>query len=313
LAAEFERVYQDYVLALQSIQAVANGTGNTLNSFNTSGLEIRKIVGAPSPIEGVSSRLYWRLIQIKGFGVATALHTMVDYGFPVCKPDLWIIRLTQAYSELREADQVNSLLSAVRTQCPNFDTTLLSQKYIEAHPEFTFAVMDYLVANHVDVDDPLLKDGGIRLDLNFNAHRFADLIVAKFGMSAEESMGIMVPPSQLLDRYSKSRDLALIKKYPRLSDLATHAEEIRRADAGRKSTKGVVPPNNPRRFNIKSNPQTYQLHPPIIAYRAALPSILAQRNFDHVIEEMQKRKVSLVDIEYKMTRTPSDRFSETIF
>lgn len=319
LASDFEQIYNEYISALLHITNIAHSAGRELNSFNCSTLEIRKIIGAPNPNGVMARRLYGRLVQIKGFGVATALHTMVDYGFPVCKPDLWIIRLTQAYSEMVENGDKDSLLKTIRAQCPNFDITLLSQKYIEAHPEFTFAVIDYLVENHLNVEAPYLKDEGIRLDLNFNAHRFADLIVSKFGMSAEENMGIVVPPSQLLDKHSKSQDEALIKKYPQLSDLATNAEEIRRADAERKDVKAAKGVKAAKkmdktiRFAAKPINKSYLLHPPIVVYRAALKSVMAQRNFDHVIQEMQKRKISLKDIEFRMIRTPADRFSEIIF
>jgi hypothetical protein len=155
------------------------------------------------------------------WGVAhtTVLHMLTDYGFPVCKPDLWVARLSDAFCKNN-----NELEDNIRSLgFPDFSIANCSRNYLqkENNVHYNFLIIDYLITNHFDSTDPFFKEHEIDIESQFNKYRFIDLILAKLGMSLEEGFGMNNTPFRLL----VNKNEPLREKYAEFAQIVDIVEE----------------------------------------------------------------------------------------
>ena len=114
--------------------------------------------------------------------ITTAQHMVLDLGFPTLKPDIWFTRFHAAATGAPPA--------------PNRAITLASLETLEAWLAARVAEIDY--------SDKFLKR--LKIDLVRKApFRFADLVIAKFGMTPDPSWGIEISPTELDSRILRTR------------------------------------------------------------------------------------------------------------
>ncbi len=248
LHAGFARVYDAYVKTMSELEVLDRSQGmqqSQLGKFDA----IRKSIGVP-PYQKLKSTLYSEMHALRGYGGITELHTLADHGFPVCKPDLWIVRLAQAFTEIQQTNQLEVFIQA---QYPDFKIAevLGDEKFFERQPQFTFLVMDYLIESQFDFDDEFFTAHDIPVTERYIAHRLTDLLVAKFGMSLEKSFGLIRSPLELLDKSDGKSDPRLIEQYPVLSALATKGAEIQRVAALKKKQGSAKEKTSSKRYAIK--------------------------------------------------------------
>lgn len=156
---------------------------------------------------------------IQGVQHTTILHMLTDYGFPVCKPDLWVARLSDAFSKNN-----NELEDYIRSLgFPDFSIAKCSSDYMrtENNVHYNFLIIDYLITNHFDSTDPFFKEHDIDIESQFNKYRFIDLILAKLGMSLEKGFGMNNTPFRLL----VNKNEPLREKYAEFAQIVDIVEE----------------------------------------------------------------------------------------
>lgn len=212
LAQNFENIYRLYQSAMQTLQAPANvhfAQDSRAGNFDS----VRTMIGA-LPQGGGHASLYQAVKNIPGFGDITTLHMLMDFGFPVCKPDLWIVRMVIAFLNVHNGNRPD-LADFVRQQYPAFNPDGLDQQWLNRNHPCSFKVLDYIVMNELDFTDPFFAQNGIDPAPRFRGHRLADLMVAKFGMKPEARFGLVISPMERLNR-----DRGLQGRYPELARLA---------------------------------------------------------------------------------------------
>lgn len=211
LAGTVHDVHRLHQATLQALEDPAGG--HAQNSQADDFDSIRNLIGVP-PHAGRQPSLYQVVHALQGFGGITELHMLVDFGFPVCKPDLWIVRTVIALLQVRDGNRPD-LVDFVRQKHPEFTADGLDQAGLNRRPWYSFRVLDYIVRNELDFQDPFFAAHGIDASVRFRGHRLADLMVAKFGMRPEQRFGLMQSP---LDRLNT--DSSLSESWPELARLA---------------------------------------------------------------------------------------------
>ncbi len=200
---------------------------------------IRNLIGVP-PLKNSRGSIYGELHELRGFGGITELHMLMDFGFPVCKPDIWVARTTQAYAEILADRHKDALESFVRARYRKFEVATLTQARLAQHPEYAFAIIDFLIRTQLDLQDQLLSTHGIDLQTRFRAHRFADIVIAKFGMDPERAFGLVRAPIDLLSS-GAYYDRKLAGRHPILAKLANQIIAIKQQSSkARKAPKTDV-------------------------------------------------------------------------
>lgn len=229
----FSKVYEAYSKTMLEL-AILDETLGLQNSKSGDFEAIRESIGVP-PHKKLKKTLYSEMNALRGYGGITELHTLADHGFPVCKPDLWIVRLAQAFAEIQKSNQLELF---IQTQYPDFKIAEVigDEKFFERQPQFTFLVIDYLIQSQFDFDDNFFVAHNIPVNERYVAHRLTDLLVAKFGMSLEKSFGLVRSPLELLDKNDSKSDPRLIERFEVLSDLATKGAEVQKTAALKKKS-----------------------------------------------------------------------------
>lgn len=202
------------------IHSLYEATLQTLNDLDASHLQnsmdddfdtVRAIIGVP-PASSNRPSIYQVAHKLKGFGGITELHMLMDFGFPVCKPDLWLVRAVTALLQLRNSS-IPGLFEFISNKHPNFNPDEINK--IKKKPWYSLSALDYLVRSELDFDDPFFYTHGIDAKLRFRGHRLADLMIAKFGMQPEQRFGLVRSPKDQLNM-----DFRLQETWPDLAKLA---------------------------------------------------------------------------------------------
>ena len=140
---------------------------------------IRELIGAPGYAKRDPAKLFYLLQRVHGIGRITSLHILMDLGYPVYKPDRWLVRFAAADRRNRAELERRSGTTLER----------MTQSYLERHLDVTFHAVDILEEQYSTVPQPVDV-----LDLRnvFLRKRFCDLMLAKFGMEPEDTFGIKV-------------------------------------------------------------------------------------------------------------------------
>lgn len=218
ISTVFNQIYALYNATLEqvgnpeNIHLVQNSQAEDFDS-------LRIMIGALSDSKVHRVGIYPVVNKLNGFGGITELHMLVDFGFPVCKPDIWIVRTVISFLNIHNGNRPD-LLEFIRQKHPEFKLADLRQKLLNRKHQYSFRVLDYIVKYELDFTDPFFNENGIDPTIRFRGHRLADLIVAKFGMTAEDRFGLVCSP---MDKLNSDRTLA--ESYPELAQLAN---ELRR-------------------------------------------------------------------------------------
>jgi hypothetical protein len=180
----------------------------------------REVLGVPGFIHHCSTASLFKAIDdLKGFGQITTLHISTDLGYPVYKPDRWLVRFAAVDPSVRHA---------LEGKLPSGKTVdNLNQSYLERHVDLVLFAVDHLTAQFGLHPQP---EEVTDLSVAFRRHRFVDLMVAKFGMTPESQFGIEISGKDAL-----LSDSILAERYPDLYRIALemkHAADERR-EAGR--------------------------------------------------------------------------------
>jgi hypothetical protein len=228
LAEKFQNIYDAYCLALDTVQSMQTPNASVNSSMSDRDLDsIRNLIGVKPCTD--RNTIFGLLNAIRGYGGITELHTLMDYGFPVCKPDIWVIRFVIAYklASLAGSDLFKEYFA---TKYPTVALEGLEQKDLDRHPKYAFCLIDFFIAKELDFDDPFFIDHQIDIKEGFVAHRLTDILVAKFGMMPESVMGIITRPLDLLDPRSPKKRDDLISSYPELSKIAVEFRKFKLDD-----------------------------------------------------------------------------------
>lgn len=182
----------------------------------------RQAMGAPG-YSGTSEFGYFfdAITAVKGFGQITALHISTDLGYPVYKPDRWLLRFAATDPSVR---------SVIEKKLPTgIKLEQVTHSYLERHLELVMFAIDHLTEafsrapqSHEIVD----------LNLRFRRHRFVDLMVVKFGMTPEKQFGIEISGKDLL-----LRDPQLAQRYPQLHVIAKEMDQAIKAKTQKRQAK----------------------------------------------------------------------------
>jgi len=153
---------------------------------------------------GTKDSLFDRIDSVPGYGVTTTLHIATDLGYPVYKPDRWLLRFAAAQDSVRQAIE-ERLADGV-------SLGTVSPAYLERHYELVTLAIDALTSEFIA--QPAPKEL-VDLSAGFRQHRFVDLMVAKFGMTPETQYGLEISGK---DRLLGDKELAL--RYPVLHKIA---------------------------------------------------------------------------------------------
>lgn len=212
LAKKFPLIFDHYSKILNEISTfqATNADSNFNNSENLH--RIRNLLGVTPHFQKSGS--IFTDSQVSHAKSVTILHMLTDFGFPVCKPDIWVLRISEAISKLNGGEYL-SLESFIQESYPDFKLTYCSQDGFLLHNfHYVFLIIDYLINFHFDSSDSFFNEHGLDLNSQFRKHRFIDLIVAKFGMTLEEGFGMIHSPFDLLEKNevlkSKYTDLSSI-------------------------------------------------------------------------------------------------------
>lgn len=93
----------------EDIHATHTATARVVEALFDKGLPLaevevsaRRLLGAPGYVDRSDrSTLFSRLTAIKGYGQITALHICTDLGYPVYKPDRWVLRFAAVDRSVR--------------------------------------------------------------------------------------------------------------------------------------------------------------------------------------------------------------------
>lgn len=190
------RLYAVVQLArtLDEVVKVHNQIRESLGADNLSISAVRKHAEVLSKV----------LTNIRGVGRTTALHILTDLGYPVPKTDIWLIRLAA-----RDPVVQANVLKRIHLDLNGLDDAALQRRSGKFESE-VFAFLDRSVAEFSE--NPLDK---VNLDVMFRRYRFCELVIAKFGMGAEEAFGLRRSAIEALTQDKELRD-----RYPALWSLA---------------------------------------------------------------------------------------------
>lgn len=151
-------------------------TGGTDAAVN----ETRRLLGVPGyRTRSTTGTLFDALTGLSGIGPITSLHLLTDLGYPVYKPDRWLVRFAAVDPTCRE--ELRRLLP------PGHNLDRLDVASLLRHLDLVCTAVDRLTARFVRCPPP---DGISIGGADFRAYRFVDLMVAKFGMKPETSFGL---------------------------------------------------------------------------------------------------------------------------
>lgn len=310
LHKNFQSIYHSYEEAsLRLLNPESQYGGITSKSKNID--VVRKLIGVPP--YNIPNSLFDKFGNLHGYKTkasATRLHTLTDYGFPVCKTDIWIVRLTQAIAMTTFGDEGKSIEAFFKSKLPNFNLELgrWNGKFLEKNPEFSFWIIDFLLENHFDFDDPFWETHKLDVKSHFNAHRLVDLILAKFGMKLEVGFGLVESPMDILDPNNSKCNTVLTSKYSQLSLLAEKASQLRSQDGS-----GELPSPKLQRIYKPSRAKSDDVIPiEVDVYRNKLTKF-QQYLFDSKIKMLRAKRVSWGDILIRMLKIPADKFEDTKF
>jgi len=313
LYSNFQHIYEAYEKAASKL---LNPESEFINITSASKNidSVRKVIGVP-PFK-IKNSLFDQFKNLHGYKAkasATRLHTLADYGLPVCKTDLWIVRFTQTIAIIDVEHERKSINKFFLDKNLNFDVNLSdwNKGFLESNPQFAFWIVDFLIENHFDFYDLFWSDHQLDVISRFNAHRFVDLILAKFGMELEIDFGLVESPMDILDPSNARCNKQLIKDYPHLSLLAAKVDNLRAQEGSKKldSHKPFRLPRAPK----ESKPKAADVIPEEVnQYRIKLAKF-QQYLFDSKIKALRAKRVSWGDILVKMLKTPADKFEETKF
>jgi hypothetical protein len=169
---------------------------------------IRELIGAPGYSRKDPAKLFYLLQRVHGIGKITSLHILMDLGYPVCKPDRWLVRFAAA--DRRNHAELESRSGRTLER--------VTQDYLEQHLDVTFHAVDILEEKYSDLPQP---DGIIDLGYGFLRKRFCDLMLAKFGMEPEDTFGIKVSGVKRI-----LKDPGIARRFPDLVPIATEMEKV---------------------------------------------------------------------------------------
>ena len=225
LAEKFQNIYDAYCLALAKVTSMRSPDTSVNSSMPDRDLDsIRNLIGVKPSAD--RNTIFGVMNAIRGYGGITELHTLMDYGFPVCKPDIWVVRFVIAYklASLAGSDLFKEYFAS---KYPSVALEGLEQNDLDRHPKYAFCLIDFFIAKELDFDDPFFIDHQIDIKEVFVAHRLTDILVAKFGMMPESVMGIITRPLDLFDPRSPKKRDDLIADYPELSKIAVEFRKFK--------------------------------------------------------------------------------------
>jgi hypothetical protein len=179
--------------------------------------ETRRHLGVPGYRTGDSTgTLFDALTALRGIGPITTLHLLTDLGYPVYKPDRWVVRFAALDPTCQGELQ--------RRLPPDRKLDQLDAAFLLRHLDLVCMAVDKLTAQFLQCPAP----EGIRVNsADFRAYRFVDLMVAKFGMKPEASFGLTISGKDWL-LTAPPEDVA---RFPALSAIALEMGEALRAQA----------------------------------------------------------------------------------
>lgn len=209
LASAWEEIYRKHIAAAKEIEdRLRNRPSQEVVAF------ARHTMGAPGyPYGGEGCSYFDSITSVKGFGEITALHISTDLGYPVYKPDRWLLRFAAVDPSVRDAIQAK--LPADKT------IEWVDQSYLNRHLHLVLHAVDHLNEEFQNYPQP---PEIISLDRGFRRHRFVDLMVVKFGMTPEQQFGIEFSPKDVL-----LRDDKLALKHPSLYKIACDMDQLVRS------------------------------------------------------------------------------------
>lgn len=165
----------------------------------------RTTIGAPGYRErGAPLSLCSAIENLDGFAATTAFHICADLGYPVYKPDRWVVRFAATDPATK---------AALQSELPTGKSIKdITQAYLNRHPRLVMIALDHLTSAFTGQPQPA---DIVDLDIGFRRHRFVDLMVVKFGMMPERQFGLAVSPLTLLQE-----NAALAARYPALHQIA---------------------------------------------------------------------------------------------
>jgi hypothetical protein len=150
-------------------------------SYDEAVIETRRHLGVPGYRRPDATRTpFDSLTSLHGIGPITSLHLLTDLGYPVYKPDRWVVRFASVDQSCRA--ELERRLPAGR----NLEG--LDAAYLLRHLDLVCIAVDLLTSAFRQGP---ASQGMAMSDLDFRAYRFVDLMVAKFGMKPEESFGLV--------------------------------------------------------------------------------------------------------------------------
>ena len=172
--AELHRLHQSIATVAQRLIAT--------ESLSEAANETRRLLGVPGfRTRNTTGTLFDALTAVDGIGPITSLHLLADLGYPVYKPDRWVVRFAAADPSCRR-----QLQRHLQSEC---DLDRLDASFLLRHLDLVCLAIDSLTASFTHYPTPV----GIEMSAaDFRAYRFVDLMVAKFGMKPEESFGLAI-------------------------------------------------------------------------------------------------------------------------
>jgi hypothetical protein len=182
----------------------------------------RRQMGAPGYADRDDKTSFFAaLTAVRGFGQVTALHISTDLGYPVYKPDRWVLRFVALDPSVRAALEARLPAGIAIDQ--------ITQGYLGRHLELVLFATDHLTAEFQRWPQP--KEI-VDLGLKFRRHRFVDLMVVKFGMTRESQFGLEISGKDAL-----LRDSTLAGRYPELLKIALDMDAVIKLKGFRRSAK----------------------------------------------------------------------------
>jgi hypothetical protein len=207
----------------------ASQVGELFASLKTTeqvAVRARELVGAP----GYRSRqtrgtLFDQVTSIRGYGGITALHLLMDLGYPVYKPDRWLIRFAAADPTCRR--ELARRLDVKHKAPMANELHRLGEGFLMRNLDLVCFAVDSLTERFLTEAPPIGIDARAR---SFNAYRLVDLMVAKFGMKPESAFGLKMSGMQFL--LSANRETQVL--HPELLSIAQEMGTEQRLRAEKK-------------------------------------------------------------------------------
>lgn len=200
--------------------AHAKAASAVLNRLNTGSYSTeetvtfaRRMIGAPgfAKLDGQSETLFDTLAGVRGVGPITRLHLMMDLGYPVYKPDRWLVRFAAADPRCQ---------AVVQARLGTRSLEDLDEGYLLRHLDIVCAAVDVLRDTFAE------HPPGFDLTPGFLSYRFVDLVLSKFGMEPEASFGLKISGKSLLLKDPSARI-----EYPELYVIAKAMDETSKKEA----------------------------------------------------------------------------------